>query len=139
MQVNNLLRKTPLPRYLTIIHRGVPIRPKIFQKAKTVDHFIMLDTKEKEVVGYMTTRVTKNINHHEVYPYVKDCDSLYIEELFIYQNQRQKGNGSRFIKLAQTESKNQNCKGRIHLIASPMFDLINPPHIFYRKKRIYDD
>lgn len=130
----SIYRKTPLPRCLAVVQRGVDLKYNSPNKTIKADLFTMIDTKTKECVGHMYTQVCRNINHDDVYPFVKNCDSLCIEELQIKEPLRRKGYGSEFIKLAQTESREQNCKGRVHLVATSSYDPENPSFIFYRKK-----
>lgn len=57
--------------------------------------------------------------------------SFYIELLKTFE--RGNGYGKEFINFAKIESKKYGCEGRIHLIASRLYDRLRPPHVFYKK------
>lgn len=92
----------------------------------------LLDTKTGKQLGEMEARpVLYNIGNRAFYPQVAPYKSFEID--YLKSNVRDKGNGSKFITLAKNESKALDCKGRVHLIASRVYDYDRPPHVFYKK------
>ena len=92
----------------------------------------LLDTKTGKQLGEMEARpVLYNIGNRSFYPQVAPYKSFEID--YLKSNVRDKGNGSKFITLAKNESKALDCKGRVHLIASRVYDYDRPPHVFYKK------
>ena len=92
----------------------------------------LLDTKTGKQLGEMEARpVLYNIGNRSFYPQIDPYKSFEID--YLKSNVRDKGNGSKFITLAKNESKALDCKGRVHLIASRVYDYDRPPHVFYKK------
>ena len=92
----------------------------------------LLDTKTGKQLGEMEARpVLYNIGNRAFYPQVAPYKSFEID--YLKSNVRDKGNGTKFITLAKNESKALDCKGRVHLIASRVYDYDRPPHVFYKK------
>lgn len=143
MRISSLQHKLQkLPRILIYKKTNVPLEYTFPHKIVMNDLYNMADTKSGKFVGHMYGHVKKNYVNDEIYPLVKQCDTFYIDELQIKDGCKRKGYGSEFIKLAQAESKNQNCNGRVTLVASSFYDVYNPSHIFYRKqgfKTVYEE
>lgn len=94
--------------------------------------YTAINTKTNEYAGKMIAAPLEYANPAKrFYPYNKPYRSFYIS--YLKSEEPYKGFGRAFIELAKTESKNYNCEGRIHLIASRLYDRNNPPHIFYKK------
>lgn len=92
----------------------------------------LLDTKTGKQLGEMEARpVLYNIGNRSFYPQIDPYKSFEID--YLKSNVRDKGNGTKFITLAKNESKALDCKGRVHLIASRVYDYDRPPHVFYKK------
>lgn len=92
----------------------------------------LLDTKTGKQLGEMEARpVLYNIGNRSFYPQIAPYKSFEID--YLKSNVRDKGNGTKFITLAKNESKALGCKGRVHLIASRVYDYDRPPHVFYKK------
>lgn len=92
----------------------------------------LLDTKTGKQLGEMEARpVLYNIGNRSFYPQIAPYKSFEID--YLKSNVRDKGNGTKFITLAKNESKALDCKGRVHLIASRVYDYDRPPHVFYKK------
>ena len=92
----------------------------------------LLDTKTGKQLGEMEARpVLYNIGNRSFYPQIDPYKSFEID--YLKSNVRDKGNGTKFITLAKKESKALDCKGRVHLIASRVYDYDRPPHVFYKK------
>ncbi len=93
----------------------------------------MCDTKTGRYLGRMIAGpmvCRKNIRK-SFYPINDDYKSFFIDELHSYYSNE--NIGTTFINLAKNESKNEGCHGRIHLVASSIFNPYRPPHVFYRK------
>ncbi len=94
--------------------------------------YTAIDTKTNRYAGKMIAAPMEYANPAQrFYPYKKKYRSFYIH--YIKSEEQYQGFGQAFIELAKTESKNYNCEGRVHLIASRIYDRNNPPHIFYKK------
>lgn len=91
-----------------------------------------VNTKTGEFSGTMIAAPMKYSNPAKrFYPYKHPYKSFFIN--YLSTENHHQGFGKAFIELAKNESKKYNCKGRVHLIASRIYDRTNPPHIFYKK------
>lgn len=82
----------------------------------------MIDVKNSRTLGCM-----------EAYPVAcNGRDTLFIDGLEVYK--KRCGYGTKFLNIAKKLSKENNCGGRLALVAdrTPL-DPMKPPHIFYRK------
>lgn len=93
--------------------------------------YLMFDTKSCNKVGTMVGNVTTETMFSNYYPSFASYKSFKIHDLII--DEKRKGHGSAFIKLARAESLRQGANGRVHLDAGKIHDPMNPPHVFYRK------
>lgn len=92
----------------------------------------LFDTKTGQQLGEMEARpVLYNLRNKSYYPQVEPYKSFEID--YLKSDVRDSGNGTKFITLAQNESKSLGCNGRVHLIASRAYDHDRPPHVFYKK------
>ena len=79
----------------------------------------MIDLKRQKYIGEMS---------------VKERNDLYIERLFINEEEREKGYGKKFLDFATKLSEKANLGGRLRLLAAKLgFGTKKQPHIFYRK------
>lgn len=93
----------------------------------------MADTKTGQLVGEMLGDVVvhdKSI-HQTFYPINEPYKTFYIAELKM--DERGQGYGSKFIQFAKNLSKQFGGEGRVHLVASRLYDRERPPHVFYKK------
>lgn len=68
------------------------------------------------------------------FPDISGYTSLYIRQLFVQKEFRNKGIGKALLDMAAKESLKYGCEGRMHLIAQPVIaEPTNKPQIFYRK------
>lgn len=94
----------------------------------------MVDTKTGKYVGEMVGSpvVHNNKEVHKIfYPINKPYKSFYICSLESLE--RFSGYGKAFINFAKNISGQSGCNGRVHLIASRVYDRRYPPHVFYKK------
>lgn len=94
----------------------------------------MVDTKSGKFVGEMIGAPVLHNNKKAkqiFYPKNSPYKSFYIGYLSI--EERFMGYGKEFIRFAKNLSKQSGCKGRVHLIASRVYDRYWPPHVFYKK------
>ena len=130
--------------YLFYQHRDIPnklfYRQEMYNTGQTFAtdcspvgyKYHLLDTKTGKQLGEMEARpVLYNIGNRSFYPQIDPYKSFEID--YLKSNVRDKGNGTKFITLAKNESKALDCKGRVHLIASRVYDYDRPPHVFYKK------
>lgn len=121
---NILIYKCPKPPLIigfTYRHCG---KPSLYR---------MADTKTGKYVGEMVASAVvhdKSI-HQNFYPIKMPYKSFYIADL--QMKERFLGYGSKFIEFAKNMSKQLGCNGRVHLVASRIYDRYYPPHIFYKK------
>lgn len=128
-------RKMPLPQRLIYKH---PTTRIIFRDAvNTADfdayEYRMCDTQTGEYLGRMIAgpMVCDKSDKKYFYPKNNKYKSFFIDGL--YPKYSGEGIGTDFIKLAKKESMASDCCGRVHLVASRIYDPSRPPHIFYRK------
>lgn len=94
--------------------------------------YTMADTKTGQYAGEMIAAPMEYANTAKrFYPIKSPYRSFYID--YLKTTESGLGYGTEFIKLAKNESKKYNCNGRVHLIASRLYDRNRPPHIFYKK------
>lgn len=127
----------PIRKIPDVLIYKVPQAPKIigyiYRKSGNPELYRMIDTRTGHYVGEMLGDMVvhdKNI-HQEFYPIKTPYQSYYIAELNI--EERGKGYGSKFVEFAKNLSKQSGGSGRVHLLASRLYDREHPPHIFYRK------
>lgn len=121
-----------MPHYLVYAKRDVNLIDLCSMKSFKADIFRMVNTENGQYAGEMITRAMKDVKLQEIYPKEKKVDALKIERLIV-ENKRQ-GYGSAFLRLAQAESEQKGCGGKVFLVASTIYDKNNPCHIFYRKQ-----
>lgn len=107
----------------------------LYNKGKTKpDLYKMIDTKTGKYVGEMLgcpVLHDNKKNRQIFYPINVPYKSFYISELQI--EERFMGYGRKFINFARHLSNQSECNGRVHLVASRVFDRYYPPHVFYKK------
>ena len=122
-----------LPKIL--IYKCPKTTNKINWQYKNVEPFEyrMVDTATGQYVGKMIGGpvLHKNSKRHIFYPINSPYKSFYISYLNI--EERFMGYGKEFISFARNLSKQSGCNGRVHLVASRVYDRYWPPHIFYKK------
>lgn len=93
----------------------------------------MIDVKTGKYVGEMVGAPVVHDSHigHDFYPIKTPYNSFYIADL--QMEERFMGYGKKFLDFAQVLSKKSGCNGRVHLVASRIYDRYFPPHIFYKK------
>ena len=121
-----------MPHYLVYAKRRVKLIDLYSMKSFKADIFRMVNAENGQYAGEMITRAMKDVKLQEIYPKEKKVDALKIERLIV-ENKRQ-GYGSAFLRLAQAESEQKGCGGKVFLVASTIYDKNNPCHIFYRKQ-----
>lgn len=104
-----------------------------YQHSGQPDLYRMVDIKTGKYVGEMIGAPILHEKHikPKFYPLATPYRSFYIADLQI--EERFMGYGRKFIEFAKALSKKSNCKGRVHLVASRIYDRYCPPHIFYKK------
>lgn len=121
-----LIYKCPEPpKIIGWTYRGNKNQPALYR---------MCDTKTGKYVGEMLGCPVLHDNRkirQVFYPIKKPYKSFYIGELHI--EERFLGYGTKFINFAKNLSKQSGCDGRVHLVASRIYDRYYPPHIFYKK------
>lgn len=128
-----------LPRRIVYkIPEQIRVQNNLNCQTTYVNVYNMFDTQTKEIVGSMTAAPVVYRNPDvELYPIPIPYRSFYISKINI--DEKRRGHGSAFIKIARAESKRENCQGRVHLLASRIFSPNNPPHLFYRKKKFVSE
>ena len=131
--IKPVLRKIPyylrpakaenVPKYLIYSKRNINMYDMTQRKTVSVEIHRMADTENGTYAGEMITRPVRNLKWAEVYPDEKICDALKIE--FLKTEERGNGYGSEFLKFAENESKTQGCDGRIFLVASRIYYILD--------------
>lgn len=93
----------------------------------------MVDTLTGKFVGEMVGGpvLHNNSKQHVFYPINSPYKSFYISYLNI--EEQFMGYGRQFINFAKNLSRRSGCNGRVHLVASRVYDRNHPPHVFYKK------
>jgi len=99
------------------------------QKINGFSNYKMFDLKGS-LLGTMSA-IAERVDQPDYYPANSSYYSFYIKNLEALK--RNMGVGKSFIKIAQKESYNNCCDGKVHVIARNLKDIKDKPDIFYRK------
>jgi len=127
----------PIGKLPEVLIYKVPQPPAIigytYRKTGKPALYRMADTRTGQYVGEMIGEVVEHDKSikHTFYPIKTPYKSFYIAELQIEEQSR--GYGNKFIEFAKNLSRQFGGNGRVHLVASRIFDRQRPPHVFYKK------
>lgn len=116
-----------------LINTITPVKfpERLIYKNVAKDTYYMISTKTFAALGELKVKTTL-LSDTSYYRDIKTpALSLYIRDLKAYI--KRTGVGSDFIKFCKNLSKQENCNGRVHVLAYNANHPGKPPHKFYRK------